>query len=93
MQPINALHRRLLAAEPTLDLFTLSGRVTALGMIGQWLDHCGQCLEKAHALQAAGDRRAAAKPYQQWFNLTIQIGQLHDLIHEAIQLHDKQQAA
>lgn len=90
MTPINALYNRLLAAEPTIDIRTMDGRLTALTFIDPWLAYAGECLAQCHALRRSGkDNQQAAKAMQQWFNLTIQIGELHQWLDDA----NTQQAA
>lgn len=90
---INAVYNRMLAVEPTLDLSTNSGRVKALGLLHGWIAYTGECLAQSHALRDAGDMRGAAKAYQQWFNLIIQINAVHSFIDDAMQLTNTDQQA
>ena len=83
---INAVYNRMLAAEPTLDLSTNSGRLKALGMLHSWISYTGECLAQFHVLRDAGDMRGAAKAYQQWFNLIIQINVVQSVISDEMQL-------
>lgn len=84
--PINAIHRRALAAEPTADITTARGRLALLAHIDLWLAHASECLGEGWRLRKAGDMRHAAKCQQQWFNIMVQVDALHALIEDTMRL-------
>ena len=93
LRPINAIHRRALAAEPTADITTTSGRLALLAHIDLWLDHASECLTEGWRLRNAGYMQHAAKCKQQWFNIMVQVDAIHALIEDATQLTNTDQQA
>lgn len=84
--PINAIHRRALAAEPTADITTTSGRLALLAHIDLWLAHASECLALSYELRALGNKQQQAVYYQQWFNIMVQVDALHALIEDTMRL-------
>lgn len=93
LTPINAIHRRALAAEPTADITTTRGRLSILAHIDLWLAHASECLDEGWRLRKAGDMRHAAKCKQQWFNIMVQVDAIHALIADAMRLAPTDQQA
>lgn len=78
----NTIFNRAMAADPSIDLTTVAGRLAMLRYIDGWLDFAGECLAEAWRLRRAGDMKPAAKYKQQWFSIMVQVGPLHEMIDD-----------